>query len=136
MYLKPKRTKFAKAHKGRLSLVPKVHSNLAFGSFALLALQPARLSAAQLYAAELAIKRLLKRDGQLWSRVFPAIPVSKKPQQVRMGKGKGAIDHWVARLRSGSFIFELELSNPILAQRALKVAASKLPFKTKIISRI
>ena len=135
MYKKPKRTLWAKAHKGRVSYVPKVDTDFAFGSYALISLEASRLTAAQIYAAELAMKRLLKRDGQIWSRVFPAIPVSKKPQQVRMGKGKGAIDHWIARIRPGSFLFEIELENPILAERALAVAASKLPFKTKVLKQ-
>ena len=134
MLKKPKQTKFSKYHKGRISYNFKF---LNFSSsdrpFALVALEPARLTASQIAAAELAIKRKIRKEGVLYTRVFPHFPVTKKPLEVRMGKGKGSISFWMTRVRPGSFIFELSCPNPELAKLAFKIASSKLSFKTTMI---
>lgn len=134
MLLKPKASKFAKAHKGRVSSNFKTSQNLVKGSIAIVALQPSRLTAAQIAAVDLTIKRALKKEGELFWRVFPHIPASAKPAEVRMGKGKGSNDFWYTRIQPGAIILELVCSNHNLAYLSLLSARSKFPFKSFIIS--
>lgn len=134
MLKKPRQTKYFKYHKGRISYNFK---SLSFSSsdrpFALIALEPARLTASQIAAAELAIKRKILKEGTLVTRIFPHFPVTKKPLEVRMGKGKGSISFFATRIRPGSFLFELSCPSPELAKIAFKVASSKLPFRTTMV---
>lgn len=132
MLLKPKNTKFKKYHKGRMDFIHK-NKDFCYGQFAIISQETANLTNNQLNTAELAIKRVIKKDGSLFTRVFPHLPVTSKPAEVRMGKGKGSVSHYIARISPGSFIFELKNTNRFLAKAALSVAASKLPFKTLII---
>lgn len=134
--MQPKRTKYRKAHKGRIHGAAKGGTALNFGSFGLKALQPERVTARQIEAARRAISRHMKRQGQLWIRVFPDVPVSKKPLEVRMGSGKGAPEVWVARVKPGRVMFELDGVPANIAREALTLAAAKLPIKTKIIARV
>lgn len=134
--MSPKRTKYRKAHKGRISGVAKGGTELNFGSVGLKAVEPERVTARQIEAARRAISRHMKRQGQLWIRIFPDVPVSKKPLEVRMGSGKGAPEFWVARVKPGRIMFELDGIPLALAKEALVLAAAKLPLKTKIISRV
>jgi large subunit ribosomal protein L16 len=134
--LQPKRTKYRKAFKGRISGAAKGGFNLDFGSFGLKALEPERLTARQIEAARRAITRHMKRAGRVWIRVFPDVPVSKKPAEVRMGSGKGAPEFWVARVKPGRVLFELEGVPVNTAREALALAAAKLPIKTRFVSRI
>ncbi len=134
--LQPKRTKFRKAHKGRIKGVAKGGFSLAFGGFGLKALEPERVTARQIEAARRAITRAMKRQGRVWIRIFPDVPVSTKPAEVRMGSGKGAPEYWVARVKPGRIMFELDGVATDIAKEALTLGAAKLPIKTKIVQRL
>ncbi len=134
--LQPKRTKFRKAHKGRLKGNAKGGYTLTFGSYGLKALEPERVTARQIEAARRAMTRNMKRAGRVWIRIFPDLPVSKKPTEVRMGKGKGAPEYWAARVLPGRIMFEIDGVPDALARESLQLAAAKLPIKTRIISRL
>ena len=134
--LQPKKTKFRKAHKGRIHGVAKGGTELAFGQYALKATEPERVTARQIEAARRAITREMKRQGRVWIRVFPDVPVSAKPAEVRMGSGKGAPDHWVARVKPGRIMFEIDGVPENTARSALTLGAAKLPIKTRFIQRI
>jgi large subunit ribosomal protein L16 len=134
--LQPKRTKYRKAFKGRISGAAKGGFNLDFGSYGLKAMEPDRLTARQIEAARRAITRHMKRAGRVWIRVFPDVPVSKKPAEVRMGSGKGAPEFWAARVKPGRILFELEGVPPLVAKEALALAAAKLPIKTRFVTRV
>jgi large subunit ribosomal protein L16 len=134
--LQPMRTKFRKAHKGRIKGVASSGVELAFGQYALKALEPERVTARQIEAARRALTRHMKRSGQVWIRIFPDVPVSKKPLEVRMGSGKGAPELWVARVKPGRIIFEIDGVSEQLAREALTLAAAKLPIKTRFVARI
>ena len=134
--LQPKRTKFRKAHKGRIHGVAKGGYELTFGQFGLKALEPERITARQIEAARRAMTRHMKRAGRVWIRVFPDTPVSKKPTEVRMGKGKGSVEYWAARVHPGRIMFELDGVSEEVAREALRLAAMKLPIKTRFVSRI
>ena len=134
--LSPKRTKFRKAHKGRIHGNSKGGTSLNFGAYGLKAMAPERITARQIEAARRAITRHLRRTGRLWVRVFPDVPVSSKPAEVRMGKGKGSPECWVARVAPGRIMFELDGVSWELAQEAFKLAAAKLPIDTKIVRRL
>ena len=134
--LQPKKTKFRKAHKGRINGVATSGTTLAFGQYGLKALEPDRVTARQIEAARRALTRFMKRAGRVWIRVFPDVPVSKKPLEVRMGSGKGAVEYWVARVKPGRVLFELDGVPVQLAKEALALAAAKLPIKTRFVQRI
>jgi len=134
--LQPKRTKFRKAHKGRIHGVAKGGTELNFGQFGLKAQQPERITARQIEAARRAMTRHMKRAGRVWIRIFPDVPVSKKPTEVRMGKGKGAPEYWAARVKPGRVMFEIDGVPEDVAREALRLAAMKLPIKTRFITRI
>ena len=134
--LQPKRTKYRKAFKGRISGAAKGGFNLDFGSFGLKAMEPDRLTARQIEAARRAITRHMKRAGRVWIRVFPDVPVSKKPAEVRMGSGKGSPELWVARVKPGRVMFEIDGVTVQTAKEALALAAAKLPIKTRFVERI
>ena len=134
--LQPKRTKFRKAFKGRIHGNAKGGTTLNFGEVGLKALEPERLTARQIEAARRAIARHTKRAGRLWTRVFPDVPVSKKPAEVRMGSGKGSPELWVARVKPGRIIFELGGLNPQIAKEAMLLGAAKLPIKCRIVTRL
>ncbi|MBU6234929.1 MAG: 50S ribosomal protein L16 [Alphaproteobacteria bacterium] len=134
--MQPKRTKYRKAHKGRIHGTAKGGTMLNFGSIGLKAVEPERITARQIEAARRAISRHMKRQGQLWIRVFPDVPVSKKPLEVRMGSGKGSPELWVCRVKPGRIMFELDGVPHTVAREALTLAAAKLPVKTKIIARV
>ncbi len=134
--LQPKKTKFRKAHKGRIHGNAKGGSSLAFGAFGLKALAPDRITARQIEAARRVIARHIKRQGKIWIRIFPDVPVSKKPLEVRMGSGKGSPEFWVARVKPGRIMFELDGVPQELAREALDLAAAKLPIATKFVARI
>jgi len=134
--LQPKRTKYRKAFKGRIIGAAKGGFNLDFGSFGLKAMEPDRLTARQIEAARRAITRHMKRAGRVWIRIFPDVPVSKKPAEVRMGSGKGAPEFWAARVKPGRILFELEGVTPQVAKEALALAAAKLPIKTRFVARV
>jgi len=134
--LSPKRTKYRKAHKGRIHGTAKGGTTLAFGAFGLKAVEPERITARQIEAARRAITRHMKRVGKVWIRVFPDVPVSRKPAEVRMGSGKGSPEYWVCRIHPGRILFELDGVSKQVAQEAFTLAAAKLPVKTRIISRV
>jgi large subunit ribosomal protein L16 len=134
--LQPKRTKYRKAFKGRISGAAKGGFNLDFGAFGLKALEPDRLTARQIEAARRAITRHMKRAGRVWIRVFPDVPVSRKPAEVRMGSGKGAPEFWAARVKPGRVLFELDGVPVTVAKEALALAAAKLPIKTRFVARV
>jgi len=134
--LQPKRTKYRKAFKGRITGNSKGGYTLAFGSFGLKALEPERVTARQIEATRRAVTREMKRQGKVWIRIFPDTPVSAKPIEVRMGKGKGSVDRWVARVAPGRILFEIDGVPDAVALEALRLGAAKLPIKTKIIKRI
>ena len=134
--LQPKRTKFRKAFKGRIHGNAKGGTLLNFGSFGLKALEPERVTARQIEAARRAITRQMKRAGRVWIRIFPDLPVTKKPTEVRMGKGKGAIELWAARVAPGRIMFEIDGVNEETAREALRLGAAKLPVRTRIVARI
>lgn len=134
--LQPKRTKFRKAHKGRIHGQAKGGTTLNFGSYGLKALEPERVTARQLEAARRAITRHMKRAGRVWIRVFPDIPVTKKPAEVRMGSGKGSPELWICRVKPGRIMFELDGVAEDVAREALRLGAAKLPIKTRFVQRI
>jgi large subunit ribosomal protein L16 len=134
--LQPVRTKFRKAHKGRIKGVATSGVDLAFGQFGLKAMEPERVTARQIEAARRALTRHMKRAGRVWIRIFPDVPVSKKPLEVRMGSGKGAPELWVVRIKPGRILFEVDGIPVQLAKEALTLAAAKLPIKTRFIERI
>jgi large subunit ribosomal protein L16 len=134
--LQPVRTKFRKAHKGRIKGVATSGVDLAFGQFGLKAMEPERVTARQIEAARRALTRHMKRAGRVWIRMFPDVPVSKKPLEVRMGSGKGAPELWVARIKPGRILFEVDGVPVQTAKEALALAAAKLPIKTRFVERI
>ena len=134
--LQPKRTKFRKQHKGRIKGVAKAGASLTFGAYGLKAMEPERITSRQIEAARRAMTRHMKRAGRVWIRIFPDVPVSKKPIEVRMGKGKGTPEFWVARVRPGRIMFEIDGVTPDVANEALELAAAKLPIKTRVVTRL
>ena len=134
--LQPKRTRYRKAFKGRISGAAKGGFNLDFGAYGLKAMAPERITARQIEAARRALTRHMKRAGRVWIRVFPDVPVSKKPAEVRMGSGKGAPEFWAARVKPGRVLFELDGVSVQVAREALELAAAKLPIKTRFVSRV
>ncbi len=134
--LLPKRTKFRKAHKGRIRGLAKGGTQLNFGSYGLKAVSPERVTARQIEAARRAITRHLRRTGRVWIRIFPDVPVSSKPAEVRMGKGKGTPEFWVARVKPGRIMFEIDGVSWDLAREAFTLAAAKLPVDTRIVRRL
>lgn len=134
--LQPKRTKFRKMHKGRIRGAAKGGFELNFGSHGLKAQEPERVTSRQIEAARRAMTRHMKRAGRVWIRVFPDVPVSTKPTEVRMGKGKGSIDYWAARVKPGRIMFEIDGVSDEVAREALRLAAMKLPIKTRVVTRI
>ena len=134
--LQPKKTKFRKAHKGRIHGAAKGGSDLAFGQFGLKSQEPERVTARQIEAARRAITREMKRAGRVWIRVFPDLPVSKKPVEVRMGKGKGSVEFWAARVKPGRILFEIDGVPADVAKEALRLGAMKLPIITRVVERI
>ncbi len=134
--LQPKRTKFRKQHKGRIHGVAKGGTDLNFGSYGLKALEPERITARQIEAARRAITRHMKRAGRVWIRIFPDVPVSKKPTEVRMGKGKGTPEFWAARVKPGRVMFEIDGVAEPIAREALRLGAAKLPIRTRFVQRI
>lgn len=134
--LQPKRTKFRKAHKGRIHGTAKGGFELTFGQFGLKAQEPERVTARQIEAARRAMTRHMKRAGRVWIRIFPDLPVSKKPTEVRMGKGKGAPEYWAARVHPGRVMFEIDGVSEEIAREALRLGAMKLPIKTRFVTRI
>jgi large subunit ribosomal protein L16 len=134
--LQPMRTKFRKAHKGRIKGVATSGASLSFGQFGLKAMEPDRVTARQIEAARRALTRHMKRAGRVWIRVYPDVPVSKKPLEVRMGSGKGAPELWVVRIKPGRILFEIDGVPTQIAREALLLAAAKLPIKTRFIERI
>ncbi len=133
--LAPKRTKFRKQHKGRIHGNAKGGTSLNFGSWGLKAVQPERITARQIEAARRAMTRQMKRQGRVWVRIFPDVPVSKKPTEVRMGKGKGAVEYWAARVKPGRIMFEIDGVSEQVAREALRLAAMKLPVKSRVVQR-
>ncbi|XCI75685.1 MAG: 50S ribosomal protein L16 [Flavobacteriales bacterium] len=131
--LQPKRTKYNKQQKGRMKGNATRGTKLSFGSFGIKTLDSAWLTARQLEAARIAATRYMKREGQLWIKIFPDKPATKKPQEVRMGKGKGAVEYWVAVVKPGRILFEIDGVEPEIAKKALRLAAQKLPVRTKFI---
>ena len=134
--LQPVRTKFRKAHKGRIHGMATSAVDLNFGQYGLKALEPERLTARQIEAARRALTRHMKRSGRVWIRIFPDVPVTKKPLEVRMGSGKGAIELWIARVKPGRIIFEIDGVSEQIAREAFALAAAKLPIKTRFVRRI
>ena len=133
--LQPKRTKFRKQHKGRILGEAKGGFLLNFGSFALKATEPERVTARQIEAARRAITRHMKRQGRVWIRIFPDVPVSAKPVEVRMGKGKGSTDYWAAKVKPGRIMFEIDGVSEVIAREALRLGAMKLPVTTRVVIR-
>lgn len=133
--LMPKRVKFRKAHRGRRKGNAKRGSSVAFGDFGLKSLEPAWITSRQIEACRVALSRKMKRDGRVWIRIFPDKPVSKKPLETRMGKGKGAPEFWVAVIKPGRILFEVSGVTREVANEALTICSHKLPIKTKVISR-
>ncbi len=134
--MQPKKTKFRRAHKGRIKGNTKGGSALNFGQFGLKALEPNRVNAREIEAARRAITREMKRQGRVWIRIFPDVPVSQKPVEVRMGKGKGAVEYWAARVAPGRIMFEIDGVPESIARESLRLGAAKLSVRTKIITRI
>lgn len=134
--LQPKRTNYRKAHKGRIKGVAKGGFTLSFGGYGLKALEPERVTARQIEAARRAITRAMKRAGRVWIRIFPDVPVSSKPAEVRMGSGKGAPEFWAARVKPGRIMFEIDGVPLETAKEALTLGAAKLPIRTKIVARL
>ncbi|MFZ9046604.1 MAG: 50S ribosomal protein L16 [Cyclobacteriaceae bacterium] len=133
--LQPKRTKFRKRQKGRVKGIAQRGHTIAFGSFGIKSLEPGWINSRQIEAARIAMTRAMKREGQVWIRIFPDKPVTKKPAEVRMGKGKGAPEYWVATVRPGTILFEAAGVSTELAKEALRLAAQKLPISTKFVIR-
>ena len=134
--LQPVRTKFRKQHKGRIRGFATSAASLHFGQYGLKALEPERVTARQIEAARRALTRHMKRSGQVWIRIFPDVPVTKKPLEVRMGSGKGSVELWVARVKPGRIIFEVDGVSEQIAREAFALAAAKLPIKTRFVQRI
>ena len=134
--LQPKKTKFRKMHKGRISGNAKGGFALNFGSYGLKSLEPSRVTARQIEAARRAMTRHMKRAGRVWIRIFPDVPVAKKPTEVRMGKGKGSVEFWAAKVKPGRMMFEIDGVPLDVAREALSLAAAKLPVKCKFVSRL
>ena len=134
--LQPKRTKFRKAFKGRIHGNAKGGTELNFGAFGLKAMEPERITARQIEAARRAITRQMKRQGRVWIRIYPDVPVTGKPAEVRMGKGKGSVEFWAARVHPGRIMFEIDGVPDDVAREALRLGAAKLPVRTKIVTRI
>jgi large subunit ribosomal protein L16 len=134
--LQPKKTKFRKAFKGRMNGNAKGGTSLNFGSFGLKAMEPERVTARQIEAARRAITRQMKRAGRVWIRIFPDLPVSKKPTEVRMGKGKGSPEFWAARVKPGKIMFEIDGVGETTAREALRLGAAKLPIRTRVVTRL
>lgn len=134
--LSPKRTKYRKAHKGRVKGKATSATTLTFGSFGLKAVEPARLTARQIEAARRAITRHMKRVGRVWLRVFPDVPVSRKPAEVRMGSGKGTPEFWMMRVKPGRIMFEIDGVSRLVAEEAFALGAAKLPMRTRFVARI
>ncbi|MBH98414.1 MAG: 50S ribosomal protein L16 [Rhodospirillaceae bacterium] len=134
--LSPKRTKFRKAHKGRIHGNATGGTNLNFGAYGLKAMEPARVTARQIEAARRAITRHMRRAGRVWIRIFPDVPVSSKPTEVRMGKGKGSPEYWMCRVKPGRIMFEIDGVAALIAKEAFDRASAKLPMKTKFITRV
>ena len=133
--LQPKRTKFRKQFKGRIHGEAKGGSTLNFGSFALKSTEPERVTARQIEAARRAITRHMKRQGRVWIRIFPDVPVSAKPVEVRMGKGKGSTEYWAAKVKPGRILFEIDGVSEVIAREALRLGAMKLPVTTRVVAR-
>jgi large subunit ribosomal protein L16 len=134
--MSPKKTKYRKAHKGRIHGNAKGGFELNFGEYGLKALEPERVTARQIEAARRAISRHVKRVGRLWIRIFPDVPVTRKPAEVRMGSGKGSVEFWVCRVKPGRIMFEIDGVPEEVARQAFTLAAAKLPIKTKFIARL
>ncbi|MHA7772391.1 50S ribosomal protein L16 [Roseibium sp. M-1] len=134
--LQPKRTKFRKQHKGRIHGLSKGGTDLNFGAFGLKAVEPERVTARQIEAARRAMTRHMKRAGRVWIRIFPDVPVSSKPAEVRMGKGKGSPDFWACRVKPGRIMFEIDGVPEDIAREAMRLAAAKLPIKCRFVQRI
>jgi large subunit ribosomal protein L16 len=133
--MQPKRTKYRKQHKGRNEGLTKRGAELNFGSFGMKATTNARVTARQIEAARRAITRHLKRAGRVWIRIFPDVPVSKKPAEVRMGKGKGSVEYWVAPVKAGRIMFEIDGVSAALAEEAIRLGGAKLPLRTRFVGR-
>jgi len=133
--LQPKRTKFRKQHKGRIHGVAKGGTELNFGAYGLKAMEPERVTARQIEAARRAMNRYMKRQGRIWIRIFPDVPVTQKPTEVRMGKGKGSVEYWAARVKPGRIMFELDGVPEAVAKEALRLGAMKLPIKCRVVAR-
>ena len=133
--LQPKRTKYRKQQKGRIAPMTTKGSTIAFGSYGLKSLDAGRITSRQIEAARVAMTRNMKREGMVWIRIFPDKPITKKPQEVRMGKGKGPVDHWVAIVEPGRIMFEVDGVTKAVAHESLMLAAQKLPVKTKLVVR-
>lgn len=133
--LQPKKTKFRKAHKGRIHGLAKGGTDVNFGEFGLKALEPGRVTSRQIEAARRAMTRYVARGGRIWIRIFPDVPVSKKPAEVRMGKGKGTPEYWVARIKPGRVMYEIAGIPEERAREAMRLAAMKLPVKTNVVTR-
>ncbi|SIP99797.1 LSU ribosomal protein L16P [Rhizobium sp. RU20A] len=134
--LQPKRTKYRKQFKGRIKGVAKGGFDLAFGEFGLKSLEPNRVNAREIEAARRAITRYMKRAGRVWIRVFPDVPVTAKPTEVRMGKGKGSVEYWACKVKPGRMMFEIDGVNEEIAREALRLGAAKLSVKTRFVQRI
>lgn len=134
--MQPKKTKYRKQHKGRIHGNAKGGFSLAFGEYGMKALQPERVTARQIEAARRAISHHVKRVGRLWIRVFPDVPVTKKPAEVRMGSGKGSVEYWVCRIKPGRILFEIDGVPEQVAREAFERASAKLPIKTKFVARL
>jgi large subunit ribosomal protein L16 len=134
--MQPKKTKFRRAFKGRIKGLSHAGAALNFGQFGLKALEPERVTARQIEACRRAITREMKRQGRVWIRIFPDVPVSKKPNEVRMGKGKGPPEFWAARVAPGRIMFEIDGVSEAIARESLRLGAAKLPIRTKIVSRV
>ena len=134
--LQPTRTKFRKAHKGRIHGNASRSSNMNYGAYGLKAIEPERIISRQIEAARVALTRHMKRQGRVWTRMFPNIPVSKKPTEVRMGKGKGSPEFWACRVKPGRILFEVDGVSEEIAKEALYKASAKLPIKCKFIKRV
>ncbi|MGH6986868.1 MAG: 50S ribosomal protein L16 [Caulobacteraceae bacterium] len=134
--LSPKKTRYRKQFKGRIHGLSKAGYSLNFGSHGLKAVEPERITARQIEAARRAITREMKRQGRVWIRIFPDVPVSDKPAEVRMGKGKGAVEYWAARVAPGRIMFEVDGVADQVAREALRLGASKLPIKTRVVHRL
>jgi len=133
--LSPKRTKFRKAFKGRIHGQAKGGTDLTFGQYGLKTTEPERITARQIEAARRAMTRHMKRQGRVWIRIFPDLPVTKKPTEVRMGKGKGSVEFWAAKVKPGRIMFEIDGVTEVVAREALRLAAMKLPVKCRFVQR-